>query len=162
MSNELNNFLNTGFNRYKEAHDVYWHFRNEIKVLLTTTMTDRENFGRLDIKADSIFFKHWGNGLYLTSRIDGKIEGNSFSIGIGIDWGYEFYKKPIPFAWIEDENRKYIKLHDIYSWTNDRYNKNQQLGYTNSFSVEELDMIFNNLMDELVAYLDELVIMPKD
>ena len=156
MSREINEFLNTGLQRYKEAHDVYWHFREEIKSILNSIISDRENFGKLVINPESTVFRQWSNGLQLTSRVWGVLNGRKFSIGIGIDWGYENANKPIPFAWIEDENLNFLKLHSGSQWHNTRYNKNQQLGYFKDFRIEELEAIYNELLDELVAYLNQL------
>ncbi|MCK5856123.1 MAG: hypothetical protein KAG64_01460 [Bacteroidales bacterium] len=162
MNKERNDFLNTGIYKYKEAHDVYWHFRDEIKSILISTISDRENYGKLIVSADSIFFKNWGNGLYLTSRIGGEINDRKFSVGIGIDWGYDNRKGPIPFAWIENENRKYVKLRGANKWLYTRYNKDQQLGYFKDFKIEEIDSIFNDLLDELIPFLDGLADVEQD
>ena len=154
MNKEVIEFLDTGILKYKEAHEVYWRFRSEIKEVLNSIISNRENYGSISIDRNSMFFKNWGNGLYLTYRIGGQIKNLKLSIGIGIDWDENYKGNPIPFAWIEDENRKYIKLQDSYNWSNNRYNKNQQLGYFKDFNIIELESIFNNLLDEIIEYIE--------
>ena len=154
MSKELNEFISVGFTRYKEAHSIYRRFQTEVKGLLFNILLNRENYGALNIKEDSIILRSWADGLMLTARISASVNDVSYLIGIGLDWSASSKELPIPTAWIDDSNLKYVNLNDSFLWSNTRYNKNNQLVFMKEFVYEDLESIFNNLLDEIIEYMD--------
>lgn len=158
MNNEINEFLNTGLNKYNEAHNIYWRFREEIQKVLNTILKNRENFGRFNADENSLLTRPWVNGLILNSRVDGYIYDIKYSIGIGLDWTNNESNLPVPFVWIEDEKRRYVNLDKTYNWSNIIYDKNHYLGFFNSYKIENLEEIYDELLNEFVEYLDENII----
>jgi len=156
MNKELKEFVSIGFLRYKEAHDIYWRFREEMQSLLINILADKiyADFFQTDI--DSIFSKHWVNGLVLNARIDIFINGIKYSIGIGLDWYNSKNETPIPFVWLEDDKRNYISLQNNYNWKNIIYDKNHHLGYLSSFNIDELESIFDSLLNEIKGYTKQI------
>jgi len=153
MSKEMNEFLSVGLNRYKEAHNVYWRFRKELTDVLVATLDQRKNYGSFIIKENSFYTQPWVNGLMLNARVSGHFNGIEYSIGIGLDWYNSEVDLPIAFACIEKSNRDLINLDKNYNWTYKVYDRSL-LGYFSSYKFENLELVFNSLIDDIIEYMD--------
>lgn len=163
--NEKTEFIKEGMTRFKQAHDIYWTFRDEIRNTLHSILQERQEWGNFFPDKDRISSSIWIKGLIQGARLPCKYSDKIFFIGIGLDWHYDIQKKdfPVYFLWLEDEKHNYVRLNEDFLYSkNIKYkgksNYKHMVLYPNQDKID-FEGEFNLLLDDFFNSMKEFQLM---
>ena len=158
MKNDLEQFIEEGMKRYKEASSVLVKFGKEIESRLQNILETREDWGKFipEKEAYARSTKYWSEYPLLNARIEGRINDEKVMVIININWYESDSSYPFYFVELYPLNKLLSEVLNQFSWEAPyQFTDNKLLFYPRPKDFN-LERDFNKLLDEILRLLKSI------
>lgn len=158
MSNEMEEFIEEGVKRYKEASYVMVKFGKEIESRLQKILEDRQEWGAFitEKEAYARSTKFWSEYPLLNARKEGSIKGQGAKVIINISWYQSDSYYPFYSVQIDPRHKIFPEELNAFDWNPNFELIDNALVFYPDPDDFDLEKDFNMLLDEFVRFLKSL------
>jgi len=154
MTKKIDNFIEEGMKRYKEASYMLVRFGKEVEKRLKKILEKREDWGQFSPKvgASAKSTSYWSEYPLLNAKIDGVLRGKEITIMIAVNWWEADSEYPFYSVCIEPQGG-FPELPENFENTSGIEHEGDSLRFYPNPDDFNIERDFNLLLDEFVRFL---------